>query len=98
MNYTSRNPRFVTKQMIVVHSDTAEEYGLMIDLSKDGAQIESLSKLVIGEEVTLQILDQKVRAKIAWERDGKIGLSFDGSLSPETVSVLNKTGDDWVIY
>ena len=55
-------------------------------------------KLVEGEGLTLEILDQKYRAKVVWQHDGKFGLSFEGSISPETVSALNKTGDDWVIY
>ena len=85
MHYTSRNPRVVTRQMVVLHTESADAYALMVDLSKDGAMIEPSGKLTEGEEVTIEILDHKVSAKVAWASDGKIGLSFDGSLSAETV-------------
>lgn len=98
MQYTSRNPRVVTRQMVILHSESADAYALMIDLSKDGAMIEPSGKLAEGEDVTIEILDHKVSAKVAWASDGKIGLAFDGSLSAETVTALNQTGDDWVIY
>jgi hypothetical protein len=84
--------------MVVLHSSSADTFGLMVDLTEHGAMIAPSSMLAEGDEVTLQILDHKVSAKVVWESDGKIGLSFDGSLSPETVAALNKTGDDWVIY
>jgi hypothetical protein len=98
MSYTSRTPRFVTRQLIVLQSDSAKAHELMIDLNENGAMIKSSRNLILGEEVTLEILDQTVRAKIVWADDGKIGLSFDGRISADKVSALNKTGENWVIY
>jgi hypothetical protein len=71
----------------------------MIDLNAQGAQLAHHSgDLVEGDEVTLEIPNHKVAAKVVWLRDGRIGLSFDDSIPAETISALNKTGDDWVIY
>ncbi len=84
--------------MVVMEANSTEGYVLMADLNSDGAMIQCSNPLVKGEEVTLQILDHKVSAKVTWERDGEVGLSFDGSISPDTISALNKTGDSWIIY
>ncbi len=51
----------------------------LVNTSPSGAMV--IFPLVphIGEQVSLQLLDQgQVFAKVRWVRDGRIGISFDG--------------------
>jgi hypothetical protein len=51
----------------------------LINTSPSGAMV--IFSLVphIGEQVSLQLLDQgQVSARVRWVRDGRVGISFDG--------------------
>jgi hypothetical protein len=51
----------------------------LVNRSASGAMV--IFSLVphIGEQVSLQLLDQgQVSAKVRWVRDGRIGINFDG--------------------
>ena len=53
----------------------------LVNTSASGAMV--IFSLVphIGEQVSLQLLDQgQVYAKVRWVRDGRIGISFEGQL------------------
>jgi len=74
------------EERVAAHSETAVmEYRgrkhvvRLVNTSPSGAMV--IFPLVphIGEQVSLQLLDQgQVFAKVRWVRDGRIGISFDG--------------------
>ena len=53
------------------------------NLSLSGAMIAFTGDLAEGDEVSLQLLDHgAVAAQVRWIRDGRVGVSFDGSVAP----------------
>jgi len=54
------------------------------NLSASGAMIVYSGDLAEGEDLILQLLDQgSVTGQVRWVRDGRVGVSFDGSAGPQ---------------
>ena len=57
----------------------------IIDHSESGAMVQSEIVLRAGTMVTLQLLDREPRrGQVRWSREGRIGISFDGSAQAPT--------------
>ncbi|MBT2133522.1 PilZ domain-containing protein [Croceibacterium sp. LX-88] len=56
--------------------------GLMIELSSEGCRISSLGRaaFVVGEAVSLEVNDQRLKGHIRWFHNGIAGVRFDQAL------------------
>lgn len=74
------------EERVPAHSETAvmefrgrKHVVRLVNTSPSGAMVIFPQVPHIGEQVSLQLLDQgQVFAKVRWVRDGRIGISFDG--------------------
>ena len=71
---------------------------LMVDISRDGAQLAFPNTLAPGTAVTLRIDDAEVDALVHWSRRGHSGVRFLDRLDPETLLRLEGAADQLADY
>jgi hypothetical protein len=75
--------RYAVRQPVRVRKPGAGAIGgLMIELSSEGCRISNLGRgsFEVGEQVTLEVEDQKLPGRIRWSHDGIAGVRLDRAL------------------
>ena len=62
---------------VVVRAEGFTGFGLMRNLSANGAMVDVYTELIEGEAVELELGDGKTSGKVTWYADGRIGVTFD---------------------
>lgn len=75
-----RSVRVAVSQLVTVIAHGVGVAGRLIDVSREGMQIEVASDSKIGDAIAVVLADQRrVRGHVRWARDGRIGVLLDHS-------------------
>jgi len=87
--------RYAVRQPVLLGKPGSKPVsGLMIELSSEGVRISNLGRpgFTIGEPVTVELDDLKLRGHIRWTHDGIAGVRLDTALFTSELSELIARG------
>lgn len=79
--------RRVQSQTAVMNHRGQRHVVRVVNLSASGAMVVYSGDRAEGDELVLQLIDQgSVTGQVRWVRDGRVGVSFDGSAGPHSAN------------
>lgn len=87
-----RDHRWVSDRRMGLTSQGANAFVTSVNVSRTGMRFRGPVKYLRGDQVTLNVLGQSIRARIVWFKDGQGGLAFDRPLTTQQLLALRASG------